>query len=619
LNWMFPRDKLGNKLILSTIRIFLAFVFMVIVVHLSLNLAIRKLNTNVDHLREIRQLMFAAELGLADEEAGQRSYDLTGNPDFLTAYTHGNTEFDTAESKLDEMSNLYPASQLQQSIRTVIHDGEIWQQNNTINSDYTRKSDKILDIASIQSGQAQFEKFRQDCANVINLVKQEEHHSEGQLLVLTNILSVLIEVLTLLAGAMILVRTIQKFKSIVRPITQLTLAVSEYTSENFDAALPVLQKNNELHILIDGVEKMKNSLKSHFRQLRLEHTSLFENSPEAVFRLDESGSLVSLNSAATSILYYTPDELNGKPFADLIDKKYLKAANCVLRRASLGEPQRDMILPVIRKDGQTIFLNITLVPIVIEEKTVEVYGIANDVTEKRKTEDFMRKADKLKTVGELAAGVAHEIKNPLTVVQGFVQLLQYQSHGRNKEYLDLIFSEVNRMKDIINEFMILAKPQKIQFHTANLQDLLSDVVSLLNAQAILKNISIHLDSQTNDFVNCSPNQLKQVFINLLKNSIEAMSNSGEIIIKVESVLDKIVRIRLIDQGRGIPEEHIRKLGEPFFTTKETGTGLGLMICYRIVEQHHGTMHIESKVGQGTTIDITIPTVDPARTNSLDHA
>lgn len=249
---------------------------------------------------------------------------------------------------------------------------------------------------------------------------------------------------------------------------------------------------------------------------------------------------------------------------------------------------------------------ITLRPIKREEEVIEVIGSCIDITQLKKTEELLQKSEKLAVVGELAAGLAHEIRNPLTTLKGFTQLIESQNGHANKTYTNLMLSELERIEMITNEFMAVAKPQVIKFQEHDLIALTKQVVSFSTSQALLKNVDIieHFEDIQATII-CEGNQIKQVLINLIKNAIEAMPNGGKLEISVEQV-ENGLQIKIKDSGIGIPKEILPKLGEPFYTLKEKGTGLGLMVSFRIIESHKGTISFESEENEGTTVIITLP-------------
>jgi PAS domain S-box-containing protein len=230
-----------------------------------------------------------------------------------------------------------------------------------------------------------------------------------------------------------------------------------------------------------------------------------------------------------------------------------------------------------------------------------------DITEHKKTEEIIRKWERVSAVGELAAGIAHEIRNPLTTLTGFVQLLKRDEE--NGPYLDLMHSELSRIELVTNEFLMLAKPQVTKYQKENLISILDSVITMLNTQAIMSNTYIRMEVEIDrPTIHGDGNHLKQVFINVLKNAIESMPNGGDILVKVQPYKVNQVSIQFIDQGMGIPEELLPKLGEPFYTLKEKGTGLGLMISFKIIKEHQGDVHIYSVFGEGTTVNIYLPLV-----------
>jgi two-component system, sporulation sensor kinase E len=222
----------------------------------------------------------------------------------------------------------------------------------------------------------------------------------------------------------------------------------------------------------------------------------------------------------------------------------------------------------------------------------------------QQSEELLRKSEKLAVVGELAAGVAHEIRNPLTSLKGFIQLLK--EGERNQMYFDIIEAELERLNEIVDEFLLLGKPNPAKKAYHHVSEMLQHVMKLLEGQALLHHVTVQyfIDKQLPPLY-CDENQLKQVFINIIKNAIEAMPNGGILRIEAKQRLDSIL-ICITDEGCGIPKERMATLGEPFYSTKEKGTGLGLMVSFKIVEAHGGKMKIHSEEGKGTTVCLLFP-------------
>ncbi|MFB5192508.1 PAS domain-containing sensor histidine kinase [Alicyclobacillus fastidiosus] len=312
-----------------------------------------------------------------------------------------------------------------------------------------------------------------------------------------------------------------------------------------------------------------------------------------------------VNPKMAEIFGYGEHEMIGLHAWDLVTPEDLELCKENVRKRIDGEVESIRYqMKGRRKDGTVIDIEVHGTRTSFHGKPV-IIGTLLDVTERTETEELIRKADKLAVVGQLAAGVAHEIRNPLTALKGFVQLLA--EDRQNGRYCDIMLSELNRINRIIDELLLAAKPSLPTFERKNVSDILSDVLSLMSTQCVIKNINVSpLIHQQVPAIHCDANQMKQVFLNVLKNAVEAVPVGGEI--QVSVLLQDVdhVMIRIADNGPGIPEDRLPKLGEPFYTNKDTGTGLGLMVSYRIVETHRGSMKIQSHEGTGTTVDIVLP-------------
>ncbi|MBU8906288.1 ATP-binding protein [Desertibacillus haloalkaliphilus] len=237
-----------------------------------------------------------------------------------------------------------------------------------------------------------------------------------------------------------------------------------------------------------------------------------------------------------------------------------------------------------------------------EEAIIHVF---TDVTDRKLMEDAMIRSEKLAIAAHLAEGIAHEIKNPLTSLKGFFKLIKDKT---DKEYFNTIIEdELNRIEQIANELLMLAKPHSDIYKPCSVSNLLDDAISFLEPQATVKgNKIVKVYEDETLMIQCESMKVRQAFINLIKNAIEATTN-GCISITSERV-DGMAEIKVIDKGIGMPRELLDKAWDPFFTTKEKGTGLGLIISDKIIESHQGTRTIESREGEGTTLTITFPLV-----------
>jgi two-component system sporulation sensor kinase B len=220
----------------------------------------------------------------------------------------------------------------------------------------------------------------------------------------------------------------------------------------------------------------------------------------------------------------------------------------------------------------------------------------------------IQSAEKLNVVGQLAASVAHEIRNPMTVIRGFMQLFKQKQFPEDQKeaYLDLVISEMDRTETIINDYLSLAKPQEEVQQAIDVKEQVRSVIGVLSSYATLKASQIHLFAPDEPFyVLGNPDGLNQVLINLIKNGIEAMPDGGTITIAAYAEKDKVV-INVYDHGVGMTKEQVQRLGTPFYSTKEKGTGLGLTVCFRIIEAMNGKIVVTSEQGKGTNFSIRLP-------------
>lgn len=246
------------------------------------------------------------------------------------------------------------------------------------------------------------------------------------------------------------------------------------------------------------------------------------------------------------------------------------------------------------------------------QELVQVAAAALDqgkTAKHKEEEEYLQRSEKLALVGQLAAGLAHEIRNPLTTVKGFCQLVKGQSlTEKGREYVEVILTELERVNVLVKEFLLLTKPAAPRMELVKLKGFLEDVVYLMTSEALLHDVTIrmYLADDLPD-ITADAEQLKQVAINLTLNAIEAMPGGGTLQVKAYPTQDlKEVVLEFQDTGTGIPEDKVKHIFEPFFSTKEEGTGLGLSITLRIVENHGGSIHVTSQYGQGTTFVVRLP-------------
>lgn len=332
----------------------------------------------------------------------------------------------------------------------------------------------------------------------------------------------------------------------------------------------------------------------------------FQHAPIGMALASPTGKWLRANRSLCDILGYSEEELMNCTFQDITHPDDIKKSLEEFQQIVEGKACTIQVMKrYVHKDGHNIWVLVHASRVVIAGSGA-VYFIAQiqDLTERKKAEELLHHSDKLSLAGQLAAGIAHEIRNPLTAIRGFLQLMK--TEGVKPNYFEIVFSEFQRIELILAELLILAKPHESRMQRKNIVHLLRDVVTLMGSQALMSNVLIRFTCDLRTlYVICDENQMKQVFINILKNAIDAMPDGGEARIEIHAS-EKEVQIVVVDHGCGIPADKLMQIGQPFFTSKKQGTGLGMMMSLKIIENHGGSIHIESVVKQGTTVKVLLP-------------
>ncbi|ANS75906.1 hypothetical protein AWM70_16025 [Paenibacillus yonginensis] len=330
-----------------------------------------------------------------------------------------------------------------------------------------------------------------------------------------------------------------------------------------------------------------------------------EQNIDPVLILDMHYRVIRVNPAFESTFGWSIDEIVGTRVFDLPSVP-LDTPHRLGPTFEKMEPQSIEIVKQ-KKDGTLIPVLISIFRLLDEAGTHNGWALnLRDMTAYKQAEQLLINSEKLSVAGQLAAGIAHEIRNPITAIKGFIQLMS-SGIAEKQLYYEIMASEIERIEMILNELLILAKPQAVQTRPSDVRLLLNQVVTLLDSQANMNNVQIITGFDTGPaWILCDENQIKQVCINLIKNAIEALPGGGILQIHLGHQEHDRLIVRFTDNGIGIPEAVLNRLGQPFYTTKEKGTGLGFMVSKKIIESHNGTITIRSKENEGTTIELNLP-------------
>ncbi|UOQ49264.1 ATP-binding protein [Gracilibacillus caseinilyticus] len=362
--------------------------------------------------------------------------------------------------------------------------------------------------------------------------------------------------------------------------------------------------NFHLGLLSSAVDTIEREIqlqeKNH--SLDLLNQVLVDATPLGILMTDSEGELLEFNASAEDITGIPKESL----LANGIDRisEIAEYIYHVIETREKVENAEFSFSIVDSDDTKTLLLDV--LPLFDEQQMIGTFAQFRDMTQYHELQQKLIESEKLSAIGKLGAGLAHEIRNPLTSIIGLTQLLKENNH-QNK-YLEIITAELERMKNLVNQFVSLGKPTILDREHCNLNELVTDTVELMNSNARLHNVEIYVEltnSHTNAYIDKA--KIKQVLINFIKNALEAISSGGNIHIQLKTDMkSKEIYIMIKDNGEGMTEEQVDSLGTPFFTTKESGLGMGLPICFDIIHSHNGRIKIDSEKGQGTKINLVLP-------------
>ena len=334
-------------------------------------------------------------------------------------------------------------------------------------------------------------------------------------------------------------------------------------------------------------------------------TKAFKASPLAIAisTLDE-GRFIDVNESFCRLAEFAEENILGHTSLEL--GFWQQPADRFRIRQMLvdHEPVREMEIPFQRTGGELCLALFTAERIDINGEPC-MLSILTDITERKEMEIEMLRLDRLGLVGEMAASIGHEIRNPMTTVRGFLQILkENEKYLDQREVFDLMIEELDRANSIITEFLSLAKNKMVELKPFNLNTILTNILSLVQANALFQDQNINLALEEVPDLLLDEKEIRQLVINLVYNALEAMTPGKNVTIRTCADQEQ-VQLSVQDQGSGIDSEVMEKLGTPFFTTKESGTGLGLAVCYGIAARHQAKIEIETSPG-GTTFLIRFP-------------
>ncbi|MUV37795.1 Protein-glutamate O-methyltransferase [Lentibacillus sp. JNUCC-1] len=342
---------------------------------------------------------------------------------------------------------------------------------------------------------------------------------------------------------------------------------------------------------------------------KLDFHQLLEHSTAATFIIRDA-EIVYINKAALHLLKAEKrEEVLNNSYHEFILSDYHdlceERLNVLKEGGKLSSPiqvevmdAKVNIIPVEISSGAFCHNGITM-----------IQAVAQDITDKIELQRVTMESEKMAVMGELAASIVHEVRNPLTIIKGFLDLIRHEVSGKHLIYTETMAKEVERVEKIANNLLFFAKRHDQNFAHLNVVEVAKDMITLVEAKTEKKHIGISLEHDT-EFIDVYGDevQLKQALLNIVVNAIDATDNHGKIAVAVHKTSSNEATLTISDTGQGMSQEQLDRMWESFYTTKEKGTGLGLKVTRNIVQNHNGTIHVDSVEGKGTTFTIKIPVV-----------
>ncbi|WP_105447478.1 two-component system sensor histidine kinase AtoS [Escherichia coli] len=354
------------------------------------------------------------------------------------------------------------------------------------------------------------------------------------------------------------------------------------------------------------ISQSVNNLAQALRETRTLNDLIIENAADGVIAIDRQGDVTTMNPAAEVITGYQRHELVGQPYSMLFDNTQFYSP--VLDTLEHGTEHVALEISFPGRD-RTIELSVTTSR--IHNTHGEMIGalvIFSDLTARKETQRRMAQAERLATLGELMAGVAHEVRNPLTAIRGYVQILRQQTSDLiHQEYLSVVLKEIDSINKVIQQLLEFSRPRHSQWQQVSLNALVEETLVLVQTAGVQARVDFisELDNELSP-INADRELLKQVLLNILINAVQAISARGKIRIRTWQYSDSQQAISIEDNGSGIDLSLQKKIFDPFFTTKASGTGLGLALSQRIINAHQGDIRVASLPGYGATFTLILP-------------
>jgi PAS domain S-box-containing protein len=390
------------------------------------------------------------------------------------------------------------------------------------------------------------------------------------------------------------IRTFIRFYSDKKKLERKDVSQVGFVVDTFHELVSKLkEKEKELEVLRQKAEDKALAIEGY-------NENILQSVPSGVMSFDEKMRITKVNLAAEKILDIKDEMIVGRHHSEVLSKPItdLLSDGKVVERGQIS---------YTTSSGKRIWLGLTLSPLRDEEnRAIGQILIFTDLTHLKAIESQMELRSRLSSLGEISAGIAHELRNPMGVIAGYTKLLSKKVDNSLKSTVDAISKEIVVMDRIIYDFLSFAKPAELNISDIDLKSIIENCIATVISERA--NINLNLDINGLPIIKGDEVLLRQAFTNLIQNSVEAMSQGGELTIRASTSTlrsEDFLDVLISDTGHGVAEDIMDKIFLPFFTTKEKGTGLGLAIVHKIVISHGGGIFVESG-DEGTTFRIRLP-------------
>jgi PAS domain S-box-containing protein len=345
-----------------------------------------------------------------------------------------------------------------------------------------------------------------------------------------------------------------------------------------------------------------NILRYEFKNVQSSRENILDNMTDGVIGMDKNDNIIFVNKIVESLFEIKSEDIIGRNYKNVISHQEI---NNILE---LMKEIKDKEITIRNKSGKYLTLIISFSFVYNEKQELEFsIMVFQDITQSKILTQQLQRNEKLIAMGELAAGVSHEIRNPLNSISILIQRLKSEFEPKDNpgvyhKFLLSIKVEINRLNNVIEQFLKFSKRPKLNLQKTNLAGLINEIIDLIKEEAETKNIQILKNLKVDPVLDLDKEQIKQAILNIIRNAFEAMDNNGELNILLKSEKENVI-LEISDTGYGIPKENLSKIFNIYFSTKPNGSGIGLSIVNQIISEHNGKIEVESEAGIGTKFRI----------------